>query len=300
MNPYWELVKDVGSSWQEDKAPRLGAALAFYSALSVAPLLVISLAIAGAVFGKDAARGQIMEQIDQLVGNEGAAIIEEVLANAREPGSGAVAMVLGVATMLFAASGVFGELQDSMNTIWGVQPKAGGGIWAMVKARFLSFTMVLGVGFLLLVSLILSAILGGIGSYLNGLMPQFVIVMRLLNFAVSFGVVTVLFAMIFKFLPDARIAWSDVWIGAAITALLFTIGKSAIGLYLGQSAAGSAYGAAGSLVIFLLWTYYSAQILILGAEFTQAYADRFGSHVVPLAGAAPTAKRSAAQEPSRA
>lgn len=229
----WEVLKQTSSEWLEDCAARLGAALAFYSVLSLAPLLVIVLAIAATVFGEEAARGQLMAQIEDMVGTEGARAIQEMLAHAQQRESGILATALGVITLLFGAAGVFGQLQDALNTIWEVQSKPGRAIWDFLKARFFSFAMVLGTGFLLLVSLVLSAGLAALTQYMSGALPGLGSVWEVVNFVVSFGVITLLFALIFKVVPDVKIAWKDVWIGAALTALLFTIGKFLLGLYFG-------------------------------------------------------------------
>lgn len=292
MRNLWGMIKQSVSDWVDDKAMQLGAALAFYSLLSIAPLLIITIAVAGLVFGQEAAQGQLVGQMRSMVGTEGAEAIETMLANARRPGAGIVATILGVATLLFGASGVFGQLQTSLNTIWEVQPKPGGGFWGFIRTRFLSFAMVLGIGFLLLVSLVLSALLSALGDLMGGLLPGWQIAAQVLNLAVSFGVITLLFAMIFKILPDVKIAWRDVWIGAALTALLFTLGKYLIGLYLAQASPGSTYGAAGSLVVLILWIYYSSLILFFGAEFTQVYAKAHGSQIEP----ARNAERIASEE----
>jgi membrane protein len=204
-----------------------------------------------------------------------------MIQRAEQPSTGLLATVVAVITLLFGASGVFGQLQDALNTVWGVEPKEGRGVWGFIKDRFLSFVAVVGTGFLLLVSLVLSSALAAVGKWFSGVLPLPEAVLQALNFLVSFVVITGLFALIFKVLPDARVAWRDVWVGAALTALLFTIGKFAIGVYLGKSNVASAYGAAGSLVIVLVWVYYSAQILLYGAEFTQVYANRRGERIVP-------------------
>jgi membrane protein len=222
-----------------------------------------------------------------MVGSDGATVFQDIMQNASRPSGLTAATVIGIATLLFGASGVFGALQDAMNTVWGVAPKPGRGLWGMIESRFLSFTMVLGLGFLLLVSLVVSAGLTALGEFVSSYFQEYVIIGQILNFLISFGFVTLLFAMIFKVLPDVEIAWSDVWMGAVVTALLFTIGKFVIGLYLGQQSFGSTYGAAGSILIVLLWIYYSAQILLMGAEFTQVYARRFGSRIVPDKDAVP-------------
>jgi membrane protein len=222
-----------------------------------------------------------MGQISSLVGEQSAAAIKDMIQRAEQPSTGLVATVVAVVTLLFGASGVFGQLQDALNTVWGVEPKEGRGVWGFIKDRFLSFVAVVGTGFLLLVSLVLSSALAALGKWFSGVLPLPEAVLQALNFMVSFVVITGLFALIFKVLPDARVAWRDVWVGAALTAALFTIGKFAIGLYLGKSNVASAYGAAGSLVIVLVWVYYSAQILLYGAEFTQVYANRLGERIVP-------------------
>jgi membrane protein len=281
MRQIIDLFKATFSDWSEDKASRLAAALAYYAAVSLAPLLVILMTIAGLALGEEAARGRISAQIGNLVGGQSAQAVEDIIAHANRPSTGLLASVVAIITLLVGASGVFAALQDGLNTIWEVEPKPGRGIAGMIKDRFLSLTMVLGVGFLLLVSLVLSAVLSALGEFVGGWLPFPPFVLQALNFIISFAVVTLLFALIYKFLPDVKIAWNDVWLGAAITALLFTIGKFLIGLYLGRGSVGSAYGAAGSLIVILIWVYYSAQILFFGAEFTQVYADRFGSRITP-------------------
>jgi membrane protein len=260
----------------EDKAPRLGAALAYYTIFSIAPLLIIAIAVAGLVFGPQAAQGSIVGQIRGLVGETGAEEIQTIIRSAHKPTIGTIVGIFGVATLLFGASGVFGELQDALNTIWHV-PNRQNSIWGSIKERFPSFLMVLGTGFLLLVSLLLSAGVAALGRFVAGWLPVSENLAHAISFLVSFTSTTVLFAMIFKILPQTRIAWSDVWVGAAVTALLFDIGKLLIGLYLGKSSIASTYGAASSLAIVLAWVYYSAQILYFGAEFTRVYAKSHGS-----------------------
>ncbi len=275
------LFVEAFTGWREHKASRMAAALAYYTVFSLAPILVISIAVAGLVFGQDAAEGRIVGQISGLVGQKSASALEAMIAAARKPSTGILATVLGLATLVFGATGVFGELQESLNTIWGVKPKPGRGFIRMLKNRFVSFAMVLGIGFLLLVSLVVSAGIAALGSWMSGLLPLPEVVMQIVNFAVSMGVVTLLFAMIFRVLPDVEIAWRDVWVGAAFTALLFALGKLAIGLYLGKSSTASSYGAAGALVVLLVWVYYSAQILFFGAELTRSYAYQHGSRIAP-------------------
>jgi membrane protein len=292
-----QLIKDTFADWSEDKVPRLAAALAYYTAFALAPLLLIAIAVAGLVYGREAASNQIGQQLSGLLGPSAAesvnAMVEAAGAN---KGGGVVASIIGVATLLFAASGVFGELQDSLNTIWEVQPKPNQGIMATIKQRFFSFAMVLGVGFLLLVSLVISAALGALGGMLGGDQADQSLIWKALNFAISFGVTTLLFALIYKYLPDVKIQWRDVWIGAVVTALLFTLGKAALGWYLGRPGTTSTYGAAGSFVALLLWVYYSAQILFFGAEFTQVYAKAYGSQIEPAENAIPVTAEARAQQ----
>lgn len=283
----WELTKAAFSEWDDDKASRLAAALAYYTAFSLAPLLVIAIGIAGLVFGDDAAQGEIVGQLQGLIGVDGARFVEQMIAASRAPATSITATVFGVAVLLFGASGVFGQLQDALNTIWEVKPRPGRGWRGIIRDRFLSFTMVLGTGFLLLVSLALSAAAAALGRYLSGALPIPEFALQAVNVIVSLGIITLLFALIYKVVPDAKIAWQDVWIGAFITALLFSIGKLVIGLYLGKSTVASSFGAAASLAVLLIWIYYSAQILFLGAEFTQVYATRYGSRIEPARGAVP-------------
>ncbi|TAD86143.1 MAG: YihY/virulence factor BrkB family protein [Oscillatoriales cyanobacterium] len=271
------LLKQTFTEWQEDKAPTLAAALAYYTVFSLAPLLIIVIAIAGLVFGADAAQGQIVGQLQSLIGKDGAQTVQDLIVKASEPKSGMIATLVGVATLLWGASNVFTNLKEALNTIWNVKPAPGRGIWGFLQDRVLSFAMILGIGFLLLVSLVISALLAAVSYWLNGLLHLPVGIWQIVDFAISFGVVTLLFALIYKLLPDVDLAWNDVWIGSAITSVLFTIGKSLIGIYLGGSGVASTYGAAGSFVIILLWINYSAQILFLGAEFTQVWANRYGS-----------------------
>jgi membrane protein len=277
----WPLIKDTANDWLDDEAPRLAASLAFYTLLSLAPLIVITVAIAGLALGPEAAKGQIAGELGAIVGSDAAKGVETVVANAKAPASGTLATVLGVLALCVGATGVFGELQYSLNRIWEVKAKPGRGIWGEVKDRFFSFTMVLGVAFLLLVSLVLSAALSAIGRSFANALPGGELVWQVVNFVFSFALITGLFALIYKVVPDAEIRWPDVWPGALVTALLFTLGKSLLGIYLGKASVGSAYGAAGSLVVLVVWVYYSAQILFLGAEFTQVYARRRGSEIKP-------------------
>lgn len=277
------LLRETLAAWNEDKAPRLAAALAYYTLSSLAPLLLIAIAIAGAVYGQSAARGDIVRQVQGIMGAEGAKAVDAMLTNANRPGAGLIATIIGVVTLLLGAAGLFASLKDSLNTIWGGVPRPGGGIVAVIRDKALAVAMVIGVGVLLLASLLLSAGLGLAHNFLGNFMPGSYLLWQALNFAVSFGIVTLVFAAIFKVLPDVEIAWREVWFGAAITSLLFNIGKLALGLYLGSGSVGSTYGAAGSLVVLLLWIYYSAQILFLGAEFTQVHGRHFGRNIISRA-----------------
>jgi membrane protein len=292
----WGLLKETVQDWSEDKASRLAAALAYFTIFSLAPLLVIVIAIAGLVFGREAAQNQLSGQIQDLVGQQGAGMIQTMIQNTSKPSTSIIATIIGVITLLLGASGVFGALQDALNTIWEVAPNPKAGLMAMLRNRFVSFGMILVVGFLLLVSLLLTAVLAAVGKFMGGFFPSAVLLGHVINFVVSFGGITLLFALIYKVLPDAKIAWGDVWIGAAVTSLLFTIGRLLIGLYLGRGSVGSAYGAAGSLIVLLVWTYYSAMILFLGAEFTKVYAYKYGSHIEPAENAVPVTQEALAQQ----
>jgi membrane protein len=292
----WTLLGETIFEWYEDRAPRLGAALAFYTVFALAPGLIFIIALAALLLGKEAAQGQILNEVEDLIGFAGAQAIQATIESARSAGGSLVATGLGVLTLLFGLWGVFGELQDALNTIWGVTTRPRRGVIGAIKARFWSFAMVVGIGFLLLVSLAASAWLAAVGRFFAQLSPLPVAVMETANVLLSFVTITLMFAVIYKLLPDVRISWRNVWVGAAVTALLFTIGKSVIGLYLGRSTVASVYGAAGSLVVILLWIYYSAQVVFFGAEFTKVYSRRVGAVVVPDTLAAPlTAEARAAQ-----
>lgn len=276
------VLKQAAVEWVDDNAPTLGAALAYYTVFSLAPLLIISIGLSGLILGREAAQGQIFEQLRMLVGEEGGAAVQEMVKNAAgEKDTSLWATLVGGSTLLFGASTVFGQLQTSLNAVWGVTSKPGRGLKGLIRDRVLSFGFIVVVGFLLLVSLVLTAVVAGVGEWMGGLLPMGEALIQVLNVVLSLGVITVLFAMIFKILPDAKVAWPDVWIGAAITSVLFIIGKTVLGIYLGKSSVGSSFGAAGSLIVLLVWVYYSAQILFFGAEFTQVYANRFGSKVEP-------------------
>lgn len=275
------ILKEAATGWMDVNATRLSAALAFYTILSLAPLLVIVTAIAGAVFDDDVAARQLQDQMRGLVGEAGAEVAKTTIENAKKPTSGILAAVIGIGTLLFGASGVFGELQGALNTVWRVKPKPGRGIWGTIRTRFLSFGMVLVIGFLLLVSLVVTTALSAAGKYVEGLLPGVPVLLMVANFVLSYAVITVLFALIFKYLPDAKITWRDVWFGALVTAGLFTLGKYLIGLYLAQAAPGSAFGAAGSVVAFVVWVYYSGLIVFFGAELTRVTAEHAGRQIKP-------------------
>lgn len=273
LNALKSLFLLTWKKWNAYRIPQLGASLAFYTALSIAPLLIISLAVGAAAFGDEAARGEVASQMRSLIGEQGAEAVQQMIKSADRPASGTTATILGLLMLGFGASGVFSELQQSLNIIWEVKLKDGRGIIGIIRDRFFSFVMVLGIAFLLLVSLILSAILASMGKILSDSPAAISWLTQSLNVVVSFSVITLLFAMIFKILPDTRIAWREVWLGAVLTALLFTVGKFFIGLYLGQSSMASSYGVAGSFVVLLVWVYYSSQILYLGATLTKVVSD---------------------------
>jgi membrane protein len=270
----WAIIKDTATDWGKHDTARLAAALAYYSLLSLAPLLVITIAVVGFFFGADAARGRIAGELAAIVGVQAASSIQSITANARSPSAGVLSTIVGVVTLFFGASGVFGELQTSLNKVWDVAPKSGRGILGEVKDRFLSFTMVLGVAFLLLVSLVISSLLSVLGARFASALPGGELLWQIVNFAFSLAVVSGLFALIFKYIPDAQISFREVWPGAVVTAGLFTLGKLLLGLYLGKAAVGSAYGAAGSTIALVVWVYYAAQILLVGAELTRVWARR--------------------------
>ena len=277
------LLKQTFSEWLEDKAPQLGAALAYYTVFSLAPLILVLLAIVGLLFRNDpgGAWNKITEQMSYFLDKNAVEVVQNIAQKAAQPNKSLLATIIGILLALFGASGVFGQLQDALNTIWGVRAKPGAGIWGFLRSRFLSFAMVGGVCFLLLVSLTLESVLKGFSHYIQGVLPGGIVIAIAVYWIFDLAVVILLFAIVFKFLPDAKIRWRDVWIGAAITAIFFAIGKWALGLYLGSGSAASAYGAASSLITLLLWVYYSSQILLFGAEFTQVYACRAGRGITP-------------------
>jgi membrane protein len=275
------IVKETASDWLDDKAPRLAASLALYTLMSLAPMLILAVSVSGLIFGDEAARGQIAHQLADVLGDSGALAVQSVVANAKAPSSGVLGTAVGLALALFGASGVFGELQGTLNAIWDVDSRPGRGIWGFIRDRFFSFTLVLGVAFLLLVSLVVSAALAAIGAYLSHTLPGGAVLWQAVNLLISLGVTTLLFATIYKVVPDVTIGWRDVWLGSVVTAVLFSLGRFAIGLYVGRSAVASPFGAAGSVVALVVWVYYSAQILFFGAELTQVYARHRGSTITP-------------------
>src|SRR3954466_3032588 len=289
----FSLLKQTAVEWLDDKAPQLGAALAYYTVFSLAPLVLVLLAIIGVLFRDDpsGAWSRITEQMGYFLDASAVKVVTDIAEEASKPGKSATAAIVGIALALFGASGVFGQLQDALNTIWGVKAKPGGGIASFLRARFISFGMLGGVFFLLLVSLTIEALLKGFSHYVQSALPGGLAIAIAVYLIFDFTVVVLLFAMIFKFLPDAEIQWRDVWIGAIMTAIFFGIGKWALGLYLGSGAASSAYGAASSLITLLLWIYYSSQILLFGAEFTQVYANQAGRNVKPSQHAVPIATK---------
>jgi membrane protein len=290
MRSFWTLVKEAFNQWwNEDRPFELAAALAYYTLFSLAPLLVIAVSVAGFFFGREAAQNQIVQTLSGFVGKDAGLVIQTTIENAakQQTSDSIVAVVVGVALLLFGAGGVIGQLQSSLNMIWGVEPKPGQGVLGFIKERFMSYAMVLGVGFLLLVSLVVSAALSAFDQFLEGAMPGAGIILQVIHFVVSLGLIAFMFAAIYRFMPDARVAWKDAAIGGFLTALLFNIGKFFIGLYIGQSSVASVYGAAGSIVTLLLWIYYSSLIFFFGAELTQVYAAKYGSGLTPVRNAQP-------------
>jgi membrane protein len=275
----WTVLKRALAGWWGDNVPRLGASLSFYTLFALAPVLVVAIAIAGLAFGPEAVRGEIVGQVRGLVGEEGGRAVQAMLEGASKRSESRLATVLGLLTFFIGATGAFLELQTALNGIWRVKPKEGGHwLKELVMQRLVSFGLVIGVGFLLLVSLLVSAALSALHRYMGLTFPGLAEVWQAVNVLVSFGVITLLFAMIYRVLPDVQLAWRDVWLGAVVTAGLFSVGKFLIGLYLGTSSLASTYGAAGSVVVLLLWVYYSSQIVLLGAEFTRAWVELEGDH----------------------
>ncbi len=278
----WTVLQRAFVGWWGDNVPRMGAALAYYTLFSLAPILIVAISIAGLAFGQDAVRGQIVGQIEGLVGRQGAQAVQGMLEGAARPSSSIPATIIGIITFFLGATGAFLELQTDLDAIWRVKPKQSGSfLQALLKQRLISFGLVLGFAFLLLTSLVVSAALAALHTYMGTAFPGVAVLWEALDVLVSLVVITALFAMIYKVLPDVKLAWRDVWVGGLVTAGLFTIGKSLIGFYIGSSAFSSTYGAAGSVIVVLVWVYYSAQIILLGAEFTREYVKRFGRKPPP-------------------
>lgn len=296
VRPLWDMLVQTFSDWSADRAPRLAAALAFYTTLSLAPLLLVVISVAGLLFGREAVQGQLVNQLGTVTGPDGAQAIRDMLAAADQPAESTIASLIGLLTLAFGAAGVVWQLKDALNTIWEVPDDPRQSWWAMARERLVSFALVLGIGFVLLASLVISTALATISGYLHeSVLPGSDVIWMTLNFVVSFAIVTLLFALIFKFVPDVHVRWSDVWIGAIGTAVLFEIGKHLLSFYLGRAGVSSAYGAAGSLAVVLVWIYYAAQILFFGAEFTQVYSRRFGSRIAPAAAPDAAARRPVAR-----
>jgi membrane protein len=282
IKSYWQILKQTANDFMDDKVLKLSAALSYYTIFSIAPMLIVIITLCEVFLGKEAIEGSIYGQINDFVGNEAALQIQQMIKNATLSGDSTVATVIGVITLLFGATSVFGEIQDSINFIWQLKAKPKNGFIKILINRLLSFSMVISLGFILLVSLALNGLIELFGAQLTYLLPQVsVVVLYVINLALTFSIITSLFAIIFKVLPDARVEWKHVIVGAIATAILFMIGKFGIGFYLGASKAASAYGAAGSIVVILLWVYYSAIILYFGAEFTQVYAQFHGAQIRP-------------------
>ena len=278
VKDWWPLVKGAAVAWVADYAPSMGAALAYYSVFSLAPLLLIVISIAGLVFGQDAVRGEVFVQLQGLLGTQASRTIEDLLASVSQPAEGWASTVIGLVLLLVGATSVFGELQDALDRIWRAPARdRSGGLWGLVRARLLSFGMILGIAFLLMVSLVFSAVLAALGKWWSGAFGSWALLAQWFNLVIGFGMTTTVFAMIYKVMPRVSVKWRDVWLGAVVTSLLFTGGRYLIGLYIGRSNLASAFGAAGSLIVVFAWVYYSAQIFLLGAEFTWLYARTFGS-----------------------
>jgi membrane protein len=276
INPkeVWQILREAFTEFNRENVARLGAGLAYYTLFAIAPLLIVAIGVAGMVFGAEAARGEVVRQIDGMVGREGALAIQEMLASVSRPGRSVPATIVGLITLFLGATSAFASLQGALNEVWNVKEKPRGPVLGFLRGRLLSFGLVLGVGFLLLVSLALSAALAALGNLMSSSLPGGATLWAIVNFLISFGFTTILFAMIYKVLPDVPLTWRDVWMGGLITSLFFTLGKTLIGLYLGHSAIGSSFGAAGSIIVLLVWVYYSSQILLFGAEVTQAVVRR--------------------------
>ncbi|MDQ2734763.1 MAG: YihY/virulence factor BrkB family protein [Pseudomonadota bacterium] len=274
---WWSLIKQTGVEWLKDRAPSMGAALSYYTVFSLAPLLLLVISIAGLIFGHDAAQGALFAQLGTLMGDEAAKGVQALLASVSKPSEGIIGTVVGVAILLVGATTVFGELQDSLDLIWQAPEREGGGLWGLIRTRLLSFGMILGIAFLLMVSLVLGAVVAALGKWSGALFGGWEFLAQAMTFLLGFVMTTGVFAMIYKLLPRVDVRWHDVWIGAVVTSLLFNIGRFLIGLYIGKSGVASGFGAAGSIIVVFVWVYYSAQIFLLGAEFTWVYATEYGS-----------------------
>ena len=274
----WSLAKKAATAWIDDYAPSMGAALSYYTVFSLAPMLLIVIGVAGLVFGHDAARGALFDQLNGFMGKDAAAAVQELLANANKPAQGVLSSVIGVVVLLIGATSVFGELQDALDRIWRVPARdKPAGLWGLLRSRLLSFGMILGIAFLLMVSLVVSAAVAALGKWWGGVFGEWEVLAQAMTFLFGFVVTAIGFALIYKLMPRADVQWRDVWIGAFVTSFLFSLGRFLISLYVGKSGIASGFGAAGSLVLVFLWVYYSAQIFLLGAEFTWAYATTLGS-----------------------
>ena len=293
---FYQLARKSVDAWVDDYAPSMGAAISYYTVFSIAPLLIIVIAVAGFVWGREAVQGEIIQQLSGLIGVEGATGVQALIESANKPAKGLVATVISVGVLIVGATTVFAELQSAMDRVWDVPPtQKASGIWATLRARLLSLGFILGLGFLLAVSLVISAGVAAFGGWASGLFPGWEALMQVINTVFSLGVATVLFAMIFKLMPQAKVAWRDVWVGAIVTAVLFEVGKTLIGLYIGKSSVTSSFAAAGSLVVLLVWVYYSAQIFLLGAEFTWVYAHEHGTQEAESKAPSATGKALAAR-----
>lgn len=304
---WWTLLKQAGTAWSDDYAPSMGAALSYYTVFSLAPLLLLVISIAGLVFGEEAARGALFGQLNSMMGEEAAAAVQGLLTSVSKPSTGIISTMVSIGVLIFGATTVFGELQNALDRIWrSPVSKKSSGWWNLLRARFLSFGMILGIAFLLMVSLVLSAAVAALGKWWGPMMGGAEVFAQILNVLLGFVLTTVVFAMIYKLMPRVHIQWSDVWVGAAATSLLFNVGRFLIGLYIGKSSVASGFGAAGSLIIVFVWVYYSAQIFFMGAEFTWVYANIFGSMkgknparaAPPPASVVPTAGEHAGETPT--
>lgn len=273
----WGLTKEAGSAWSSDYAPSMGAAISYYTLFSIAPLLVIVIAVAGLFFGADAVRTVLFDQLHSLMGEEGAEAVQDMLASAAEPSTGGIATALSIVGLLIGATTAFGEIQTALDRIWRAPAFKGSGLWFLLRTRLLSFGMIVGMAFLLTISLVTSAAISLLGKWWDGWLGGWEILAQVLDVAVSLGLLTLVFALIYKMIPRVAVSWHDVWIGAAVTSVLFTIGKVLIGLYIGKSEVASSFGTAGSMVVVIVWVYYASQIFLFGAELTRAYAETHGS-----------------------